>query len=172
MKGTVQLFLSTVFILFSIALYTQEEHDHDHSHDFEDQAHEHHKRNEVGGAVGMVFDLNEQDVATGFHLHYLRMFGGKLKHFGVSSGLGFLLGEHKHYAIHMMLVYRPTHGWWISAGPGITYFAHDNEWAPSGHIETGYEFDAGKVHFGPVIEYAWAKEDQHIMLGLHLGIPF
>lgn len=168
MKSTISLLLSTVFILFVTTIHAQEEHDHD----YEDHTHHPHKMNEVGGAIGMVFDINEQDVATGFHLHYMRMFGGKLKRFGVAPGVGLLLGEHRHYTIHLMFIFRPTHGWWISAGPGITYFAHNEEWAASGHIETGYEFDAGKVHFGPVLEYAWAKDDHHIMLGLHLGIPF
>lgn len=148
-------------------LQAQEHHDddgHDHGHD--------HLKNEVGGAVGVAFDLNEKNTAIGFHLHYMRSFSGKLHKFGVSGGVGFLLGEHKHYTIHLMGIYRPILGWWIGAGPGMTYFEHDSEWGWSGHVETGYEFDAGKIHFGPVIEYAWANGDQHIMLGLHLGVPF
>ncbi len=71
-----------------------------------------------------------------------------------------------------MMVYSPIHGWWVSAGPGLTYIDHDSEFVGSAHIETGYEFDLGKLHLGPVVEYSWAKEGQHIMLGLHLGVPF
>ena len=166
MKGSIRLLLYSVFIFSAINVLAQQEYDQDdHSDHF-------HKKNELGGAVGMVFDLNEKEVATGFHLHYMRMFGGKLKRFGIAPGVGFLLGEHQHYALHLMFAYRPLHGWWIAAGPGVTYFEHHDEWAASGHVETGYEFHAGKIHFGPVAEYAWAKDDQHIMLGLHLGIPF
>lgn len=168
MKGSITIILYAIFVFSTLTLFAQEEHHHEHG----DHSHDHHKMNEVGGAIGMVFDLNEQDMSTGFHLHYMRMFGGKLKRFGVAPGVAFLLGEHRHYSAHLMLMYRPTHGWWISAGPGVTYFAHDEEWSASGHVETGYEFDAGKVHFGPVVEYAWAKEDQHIMVGLHFGVPF
>ena len=166
MKGTIIIFSSVFLLLSSINIFSQDDHDH------EDHSHQHHKLNEVGGAVGIVFDLNEQEVATGFHFHYMRMFKGKLKRFGLAPGIGFLLGDHTHYAMHLMFTYRPAHGWWLSAGPGITYFADHDEWSASGHIETGYEFDAGKIHFGPVIEYAWAKDDQHFMLGLHLGVPF
>ena len=167
MKGTIILILSTFFILSSLTILAQQEHKHDHDgHDH------HHKKNEIGGAVGAVFNLNEQEVAPGFHLHYTRMFDGKLRHFGLSPGFGFLIGDHNHFAFHLMLIYRPIHGWWIGAGPGITYFDHHDEWAASGHFETGYEFDLGKIHLGPVIEYVVAKEDQHFMLGLHLGVPF
>jgi len=152
-----------IMLLGFLPLNAQEDHDkHDH----------YTKRNEVGAAIGMVFNLNEQETASGLHLHYARMFKGMMHNFGFSPGLEFLFGSHKHYTIHTLFVYRPAHGWWLAAGPGITYFDHENEFNISGHIETGYEFDAGDIHFGPVIEYSWAREDQHIMLGLHLGIPF
>ncbi len=163
--------ISCLFVFFFIGLISlQAQNDHtDHDHD----GHNHGDfKNEIGAAVGVVFDLNEKNMATGFHFHYMRSFGGKMHNFGISPGIGFLLGTHRHYTAHLMFVYRPIHGWWIGAGPGITYFEHDNEWGYSGHIETGYEFDAGKVHLGPVVEYSWAKNDQHIMLGLHLGVPF
>jgi len=43
---------------------------------------------------------------------------------------------------------------------------------PSLHVETGYEFNVGKVHLGPLVEYALSSGDQHIMVGLHIGYPF
>lgn len=157
------------FLIINLACFqliqAQEDHD-DHS------GHHHHYKNEVGGAIGMVYSLTEQHTASGFHLHYMRMFGGKLHDFGVAPGVEFILGEDAHYALHVLAVYRPFHGWWFGLGPGITYFGHDNEVGFSGHIETGYEFDAGKIHFGPVVEYSWAAHDQHILIGLHLGVPF
>ena len=157
---TLFLLLSLLFMISSYA-YTQED-DHDH---------EHHK-NELGGAVGVVYNISEQHTGSGFHFHYARMFGGKLSHFGIAPGLEFILGEDNHYTVHCMAVYRPSHGWWISLGPGLTYFEHNYSAGLSAHIETGYEFDAGSIHFGPVLEYAWAADDQHAMLGIHLGVPF
>lgn len=162
-----------LFILGSLLLpaivYSQDHHDHDHEHDAHDQ---YHKKNEIGGAVGMVFDLEEQHPSAGLHLHYVRMFSGKFQHFGIAPGAGILFGEHRHYALHIMAIWRPIGGWWIGAGPGVTYFDGHDEFSASGHIETGYEFHVWKVHLGPVVEYAWAKDDQHLMLGLHLGVPF
>ena len=164
----IKVCLFTFVLLFGFHGALAQDH-HDQKH----EEHSHHdEKNEIGGALGVVFDLNEHNTSSGLHLHYTRMFGGKLKKVGVAPGLEFVFGEHKHYALQLMLVYRPFHGWWISAGPGISYFDHHDELQASGHIETGYEFDAGKVHFGPVVEYSWVSEDQHIMLGLHLGVPF
>jgi hypothetical protein len=170
MKGTISFILYISFFVLSTAILAQDEQEHDHDHEHHDHHHSH--KNEFGGAVGMVFNLNEQEIAPGFHLHYTRMFGGKLKNFGLSPGFGFIVGDHNHYAAHLMVVFRPIHAWWIGAGPGVTYFDHHDEWAASGHFETGYEFDLGKVHLGPVVEYVFAKDDQHFMLGVHLGVPF
>lgn len=40
------------------------------------------------------------------------------------------------------------------------------------HLEASYEFEIGDLHIGPVIEYAYDTEDQHLSLGLHVGIGF
>jgi len=156
-------FISFLFLLIPAAM-AQEKVEYDHDH--------HSQKNEVGGAIGMFFDLEEKVMSSGFHLHYTRILPGKLQHFGISPGFEFLFGVHKHYAFHLMFSYRPIQGWWIGAGPGISYFDHHDEFQFSGHAETGYEFDAGMVHFGPVVEFSWARDDQHVMLGLHLGVPF
>jgi hypothetical protein len=164
MKGLIIPLFIITSILSPANLFAQDEHDDEH------ESHNH--KNEVGGAIGMIFDIKEQHTASGLHLHYTRMMPGKLKRFGISPGVEFVFGEHKHYTFQFMLAYRPIYGWWIGAGPGATYFDHYNEVQASGHIETGYEFDAGKIHFGPIIKYSWARKDQHVMLGLHLGVPF
>lgn len=152
------------FSLLPVQMFSQEKESHQHDHDA--------YRNEVGGALGMFVDLNEESTSTGFHIHYTRMFGEKARWLGISPGMEFLFGDHKHYAFQVMMVFRPAFGWWLGAGPGISYFSHHEEFSLSGHIETGYEFEAGQVHFGPVVEYSWAAEDQHLMFGLHLGVPF
>ena len=167
MKGLIIVLFLVSSVLFPSVVYSQDHHDHKHdAHDC------HHKKNEIGGAIGMVFDLEDQHPSAGLHFHYVRMFSGKMQHFGIAPGVGLLFGEHRHYTLHLMVVWRPIGGWWIGAGPGITYFDGHDEFSASGHIETGYEFHVWKFHLGPVIEYAFANDDQHIMLGLHLGVPF
>lgn len=167
MDRRIKFFIACLFfvsIMSASPLFAQEEMHEGHHHDVH--------KNEIGGALGVFLDLSEQSTSTGFHIHYSRMFGGKTKWLGISPGVEFLFGEHNHYAFQVMVVARPAFGWWIGAGPGISYFSHHEEFLPSGHIETGYEFDAGHIHFGPMVEYSWASEDQHVMFGLHLGVPF
>jgi hypothetical protein len=161
MKSFSRLIILINFIFIPFIIQAQEAHD---NHDD--------KRNELGAAVGVVFDLEEHHSASGLHLHYMRMLGGKMHNFGIAPGLEFIFGEHKHYTLHLLFIYRPAHGWWLGAGPGYTYYNQEKKFGFSGHIETGYEFDAGSVHFGPVVEYSWASENQHFLVGLHLGVPF
>ena len=161
-----KLFIFLLLFSITFSIKAQDEHDEHEGHNHDSY------KNEIGGAVGVVYNLKEQHTASGFHLHYLRMLGGKLHNFGVAPGLEFIVGKDKHYTLHLLVVYRPMHGFWIGAGPGLTYFDDHEELGISGHIETGYEFDAGKIHFGPVIEYSWASNDQHMLFGLHLGVPF
>lgn len=163
MRYFCMLFIFLAPLGFTSFVHAQDDHS-DHFHEG--------GGNEIGGALGVVFNITEQHTASGFHFHYTRMFGGKLHHFGIAPGIEFIIGDDNHYTLHLMAVYRPIHGWWLGAGPGITYFEHDYSKGFSGHIETGYEFEAGSVHFGPVIEFSWAEYDQHVLVGIHLGIPF
>lgn len=163
MKQRIRIGIACLLIAAFIPLGADAQSDH-HDH--------HHYSNEIGGALGMFLDLEEGHTSSGFHLHYSRMFGGKVSWLGISPGLEFVFGDHQHYAAQLLLSFRPAGGWWIGAGPGVSYFEHHKEWKPSGHVETGYEFDAGSIHFGPVMEYSLAGEDQHFMVGLHLGVPF
>lgn len=136
------------------------------------QDHDHGLPHELGFAVGLVYDLAEEIFAPGVHLHYTRMLHGKFDKVGIGGGLEGIFDEHKHYNGSIMATYRPVHGIWISAGPGITYFTEGSEIRFSIHIETGYEFETGPLHLGPIIEYAVAGGDQHFMFGLHVGYPF
>lgn len=156
------------YVLASSAMAQDHDHDHDHIHD---HAH-HHMKNEIGVAVGAVYIFEEEIIAPGLHLHYTRVLPGKMSAFGLGLGFETVLDEHRHYTASFMFQWRPVHAWWISAGPGITWFQEGGESYASLHIETGYEFELGKVHLGPMIEYAYMEHDQHFMLGIHLGIPF
>ena len=158
------LLLPVVPLFFVVPTYSQDNHEleHEHSDAF----------NEIGAAIGPVYDISEDNFGVGTHLHYTRMMKGKCKNIGVGGGLEALFAEHNHYNLSAMVVYRPVHPLWFSLGPGITYFAHENEYSFSVHIETGYEFEVGPIHVGPMIEYAYAGGDQHVMIGIHVGFPF
>jgi hypothetical protein len=153
-------------LLTGMNAYSQHHHhdDHEHSHSL--------KPNEIGVAVGLVYAITEDAIGTGIHLHYTRMLQGKCEKFGIGGGFEAVIMDHQHYNLSVMAVYRPIHALWISLGPGATYFAEEEEVKLSLHIETGYEFDLKVLHIGPMIEYAFAGSDHHIMIGLHLGFPF
>jgi len=164
--------LRRLFILLALAFIFNpairaQDHEDDHEHD-----QHHHLKNEIGIAVGAVYIFHEEIIAPGLHLHYTRMLPGKMHAFGLGLGFETVLDEHRHYTGAVMFQWRPVHAWWISAGPGITWFQESSESRFSFHLETGYEFEVGKVHLGPMIEYAFVEDDQHFMLGIHLGIPF
>jgi len=161
------IFLTLLFVMSSTNIFGQHDDDPDHVH-----THDHHDLNEIGIAIGAAYILDEDEFAPSFHIHYTRMLEGKWEKIGFGVGFESVMDEHRHYTVALVINYRPVHAWWISLGPGITYFESENEVKPSLHVETGYEFDVGKVHLGPLVEYAFTSGDQHFMLGLHVGFPF
>jgi len=112
--------------------------------------------NEFGGAAGAVFNQEEANVALGLYLHYTYMFSGTLEKFGIGPGLEAIIDEHMHYDASFNVTWRPVHQLWISAGPGITFIQENNVYLMSYHLESGYEFEAGRMHLGPIIEYSRA----------------
>jgi len=151
-----------------LKVLSQEYHD-DHGHHITEHINH---QNEIGGSLGPVFDISEEKFGLGLHLHYTRMFGNKCEKFGFGGSLEAVFAEEIHNNITAVVVYRPVHSLWISAGPGITYFHETNRAEFSVHLETGYEFETKIVHLGPMIEYSFAGDDHHIMLGFHVGYPF
>ncbi len=83
MKASLFILYLLLVIPASFSQEAAEEHDHNHDH----ISHGHFEmKNEVGGAIGAVFMLEEQGTSLGFHLHYYRRLPGKMKRFGISPG--------------------------------------------------------------------------------------
>jgi len=156
--------IAILFILTIAYSARAQHHDHDHNHVD--------KPNEVGIAIGAVYAFHEESVATGLHLHYTRMLPDKMHWLGFGAGFESVLDLHKHFSANLMITFRPVDLWWISLGPGLTYFGEEDDFRYSTHIETGLEFNAGFFHLGPMVEYGIAGDEQHLMFGLHIGIPF
>lgn len=134
-----------------------------HAHEEADDPHRHH----IGLAGGGVYILKEREFAPAVNLHYNYLF--HVKNIQLGTGLGFeaIVDQHRHYAVNVNLTYLPTHRLSVTAAPGVVFT--DNKMAFSVHVETDYAFELGLFHLGPTFEVAWAKEDIHLMLGLHLG---
>ena len=140
---------------------------------YEDTEHNHIDRpNEIAVAIGAVYGFKEESVATELHLHYVRMLPGKFHWLGFGIAFESILDLNKQFAATAGITVRPIDLIWISAGPGFTYFGETDTYVFSSHYEAGLEFNAGFFHLGPMVEYGIAGDDQYLMFGLHIGVPF
>ncbi|MHB8132270.1 MAG: hypothetical protein ACYDEX_25230 [Mobilitalea sp.] len=93
--------------------------------------------------------------------------------FGIGIGYERIFDEHKHNTIGVILSYAPIDHLALSLSPGIIFNENNLSDLNFGfHLETLYEFEIGMFHMGPVAEFAYAVEDYHVSLGLHLGFGF
>ncbi len=152
---------STIILLVCSISYAQEAHDHEGEH-----------KNHIGLAVGPVYVINEKEFAPGLHLHYARLYeiGQSESAFGIGLGLEAIFDDHRHYATSVNFSYLPIHNLTFTVAPGVQFGPEHAEF--TSHFEVSYEFILGKIHLGPVLEYAYAKEDAHAMLGAHIGFGF
>lgn len=163
-----KLFLS---LLFSTTLFLQlnaqsDEHNHD-----EHEHHHHEHKNEIGLALGPVYNSLENEWAPGIHLHYLRFINEK---FAFGGGFETILDEHKHITAALAIAYSPLERLTFVYSPGLTSDALDfPEVRFTNHFEVSYEFSVGEnLHLGPLAEVAAGQDDLHYMLGLHIGLGF
>ena len=128
-------------------------------------------KNEVGIANAPVYILKEKEFAYGLHGHYVRNISQS--RFGIGVGYERIFDEHKHSSAGLILSYDPIEHLAISLSPGITFQGSDVSEMHFGlHLEALYEFEIGFFHIGPVVEFAYAPEDYHLSLGVHIGIGF
>ena len=135
--------------------------------------HHGHGRWELGVALGGVYLLNEDEFALGMHFHVLRRLDG-LQRLNIGLGFETVFDEHTHFNSSIVFKYDIWKGLSGLVSPGVLLLKHDNSWERhfSTHFEILYEFQVGHFHIGPVLEYSYAKNDNHVMLGLHLGYSF
>ena len=55
---------------------------------------DHHSDNHLGAALGPVYIFEEENIAVGAHLHYLRTLPLWNESFSIGVGLGYLFDEH------------------------------------------------------------------------------
>ena len=166
-----------ISLLFSSMLFIQvnaqnDEHDHeDHKHEGHNHSHHHGTKNELGFALGPVYNALETEWAPGVHLHYVRFVSEK---FGFGGGFETILDEHQHITASLAIAYSPINRLTFVFAPGLTSEADDfPEVRFTSHFELSYEFDIkDDIHLGPLLEAALGKGDQHYMIGLHLGFGF
>ncbi|MCC6845364.1 MAG: hypothetical protein LC116_06200 [Bacteroidetes bacterium] len=136
----------------------------------EEYAHEHH-RNEIGLSCAPVFFVNEDAWSYGLHLHYIYAIKGS--NFGVGAGAERIFDEHGHNTFGLIARYSPVDKVNLMLSPGVVFeSANPDEVKFVLHTEASYEFEIDDFHIGPALDFAYAAQDFHISLGLHLGYGF
>ena len=155
------------FLVFTQVLWSQS-HDTHAQHHTDDHAH---PRNEIGVAISSGYCVGEKEFAPGLHLHYIREL--EESKFGLGLGYERIFNEHKHNTIGIAGSYRPIHPLAIILSPGIAFEGGDHSDIHFAmHVEVAYEFEVGKLHIGPIFDFAYDPEDYHLSLGLHIGYGF
>lgn len=160
MKKVFFALLTTIISYGLFGQHIQDEHEH--------------RSNEIGLGIGMVYLISDVDWAPGLHLHYSKGIGEKQK-FSLGAAAEYVAGEHQHTALSISLEYELLPSLLLGYGPGVEFPISDSD--DHGvhlghHVELAYEFDFGLFHLGPMVEYGFSKEDQHLMTGLHGGYSF
>jgi len=155
---------SIVFILvafFSVTnLIGQETEEHDHHH---------HSNSEIGISGSVYYFVVAEEYNPGIHLHYVYYFTHSK--FGLGAGYERLFDEHGHNTFGVIGTYSPVKRLILAVSPGFTFEDEEpSNLFPAMHVEATYGFDLGIFHLGPSLGYAVTTEDQHISVGIHLGI--
>ena len=156
-----------VFFVFALSSIVGAQ-DHDHEQDENNSTHLHEW--EIGGAVGIVYNVHESHTAPGLHAHLLKNIGVE-KRFGMGLGFETIIDEHQHFNFGIPLNYNTLKGFVFTITPGLL-FKKETNWEPgaSVHFETLYEFMFEHFHIGPMLEIALSQNEVHFMLGIHLGL--
>jgi len=136
----------------------------------EHEEHFHH----VGFLLGSVYSLDEKTLAPGLGFEYERVlpFGNRL--FGIGFGAEMVFDEHKHYVLSLLLPFHPVRPLTLFVATGIMFIDKNGlESRFAIHLGAEYEFELRRGFFlAPEFEIAFAGDDVHIMLGIHIGRGF
>jgi len=122
-----------------------------HEHEFgEHRLHSH--TFEFGVSTGFVRLEPEGESAVGTHLHLIRRFQNLMGTVAIYPYKNFSIG--------------------ISPGTLIVEHHDEHETRYSTHVEVAYGFEVGQFEVGPVVGYAKSGDDEHYMIGIHVGKPF
>ena len=91
-----------------------------------DHVHNHDHNNELGMAIGVVPDHEDEDSNFGLHLHYIKGIG-EHNDFGIGISLETIFDEHQHNSISLIALYHFKNGLTIAYAPGILFVEHEDE---------------------------------------------
>jgi len=139
---------------------------------FQDANHQHEEhKNHVGFLIGAVYNVTEAKYLLGLGFEYERVlpFWDNLVGIGIASEVVF--DEHRHYALSVLFPVHPTREITFFLAPGIMFIDKEDEVEKyfSIHFGAEYEIELDKIFLAPTFEAAFAGEDIHLLLGIHIG---
>ena len=169
MIRTAMLSVISALCLWGMAEVASAEDAHIHAHHGHDLS-----GLELGLSAGYVHLAEEDEDIPGVHAHLLQRLGdeGIRRHLAVGVGAEYLFAEEEHYAFMFSFAAYPWRGLVLSVSPGVQWAEHEGgtEAEYSTHLEAAYVFSVGHYDIGPVIDYSRTKDEEHYMVGLHIGI--
>lgn len=153
------------------------------------QEHAHaHARNEIGISPGVTYSPSHEEWGFGVHAHYFRTLG-EHSPWALGGSLEYVASHGSHWTISAGPKYTLFHKLNLAIMPGVTFLnheagheepeahdhahAHPNKAQFSLHLELAYDLiHTERFHFGPAIDYAWTRHDNHLMLGIHCAYGF
>ncbi len=136
------------------------------------EPHEEHARH-AGFLIGSVYNVHEGKWMLGLGAEYEVVLPYWNRLVGIGVGVEMVLDEHKHYVISLLLPIHPFDKLTFFASPGVMFIEKEEPGTRFAvHIGAEYEFDLGKYFLAPEFEAAFAGDDIHLMLGIHIGFGF
>jgi hypothetical protein len=133
-----------------------------------------HSRNEIGISAGALYSPDHEEWGTTAHIHYFRTLSR-----GSNWSLGGLVEQAwldgVHWTFAAGVKFEPFDHFSLSLLPGVKLLNHDSDKKTlfSLHFEAVYDlFHWKKFHLGPAIDYAYAKNHNHFMIGIHGAFSF
>ncbi len=103
--------------------------------------------------------------------HVLPFWDGLI---GIGLAGELVFDEHKHYVFSLLIPFHPVREFSLFVAPGIMFIDKEEgiERRFAIHFGAEYEFELNKIFLAPEIELAFAGDDIHLMLGIHIGFGF
>ena len=110
-------------------------------------------------------------LGLGFEYEHVLPFWGGLVGIGLAGEVVF--DEHKHYVVSAQFPVHLYKELTFFVATGIMFIDKEKvEIRFAIHFGTEYEFELEKIFLAPKFEIAFAGDDIHLLLGIHIGFGF
>ena len=164
-KKVFRLFLSITVILFSKIIHGQED-SHAERHHHEGYMYE------LGLSSGLAYLAGEDVYAPNAHMHMMKRVApeGYANRWAVGLGVESIFTDHTHVSFLTTVSYNFIDDFIVDFSPGLLLAEGERQFIT--HIEITYESEYRGFGIGPILGMAVSPDDQHYMLGLHIGKGF